>query len=135
MKVGSLGTLGDRGIKSEIVRLAYLAQNKRGFEEYVLVFKGSIPAFMEGHPIYDGSEVEKRPAGEIKLSYPESKSEVILTTLKEDDEFRKKRPDIGRRESLRMDEVTRPDGEREIVFNYRLRENEDDAWDLDIVSL
>ncbi len=132
MKVGPLGALGDRGIKSEIVRFAYLAQNKRGFEEYVLVFEGSIPIFMKGHPLYDGSEVEKKPTGEIKLRYPEKKSEIILTILKEDNEFRKKRPDIGKRESLRMDEITKPDGKKEIVLHYGTRKNEDNVWNLNI---
>ncbi|NIO44907.1 MAG: hypothetical protein GTN36_05140 [Candidatus Aenigmarchaeota archaeon] len=132
MKVGSLGALGDRGIKSEIVRLAYLAKDKRGFEEYVLVFENSIPTFAEGHPIYEGSEVEKRPNGEIKLRYPKLKSKIILTSLKEDNEFRKKRPDVVKRMSFIMDEISKPNGKKEIVFNYGTKENEDDVWDLDI---
>ncbi|MEM5778559.1 MAG: hypothetical protein QXD43_05725 [Candidatus Aenigmatarchaeota archaeon] len=101
MKIGKLGALGDRKIKSDVVRFSYVPKNERGEEEFVLVFKDSIPSKKEEPNLYEGSKIERRRE-EIRLTYPNMSKPtlVILTTLKEDNEFRERQPEIVRKYEL-----------------------------------
>jgi hypothetical protein len=95
MKIGDLGALGDRGVKSDVVRFAYVAKNERGQEEFVLVFKDSIPDSSKEPSLYQSSKIEKH-GQEIHLTYPNipKPTLVILTNLEMDNEFRNRHPDI-----------------------------------------
>jgi len=107
MKVGSLGSLGDRNIQSEIFRFAYVQKNERRQEEFVLVFKDSIPDSSKEPGLYNDAKIEKR-GQEIHLTYPSLSKPtlVILTNLEMDNKFRKNHPEIIQKyETFKIDET------------------------------
>jgi hypothetical protein len=124
MKVGPLGKLGDRKVQSDIARLSYVARNERDLEEYVLVFKNSIPSPSDEPTLY-GNAKQERDSKEIHLTYPDLRIQVFLTNKKLDDEFRKKHPDIIEKyETFRIDEIRTRGNKKEIAFTYGASNND-----------
>ncbi len=111
MEVRRLGNL-KRKIKNDVVRIAYVEKNERGLEEYVLVFENSVPKPLEEPHLYRDAEIEIHEKGESILTYPELNTQVVLITLKRDEEFREEHPEIIEKiEVFRMDEI-RKNGEK-----------------------
>ena len=105
MEVRRLGNL-KRKIESDIVRIAYVEKNEKGLEEYVLVFENSVPTSSEEPHLYRDAEIKTHEKGESILTYPKLNTQVVLITLKRDEEFRKEHPEIiNKIEVFRMDKI------------------------------
>jgi hypothetical protein len=76
------------GLNTDVSSLTYVHKNEKGFYEQILTFKGSIiPTALEEPELFKEAKIEDQQKRQIVLTYPESKTDLILITNWENNKF------------------------------------------------